>query len=818
MHSTNRLSEESALDVSKKRGTQLNQENKSAWWPWIKGSSITIGIATVVYSAIRYFNYTTYTVSNSQSQANECDVSASLFTCEEIVGSYQYEASLEFKPKNSAVSDGYLYVTGQYDKSPFNNELHIFDISSSSNPQLLQFYDIPAQDVDVVGKYVHVTTGDDRSQGEYIIYDNSILPTLTEIGKSTLTEIGKSANASELPDCISVQGNYAYFVAQINSVFVVFDITIPSDQRDVGFIQFYEFDLTEGALVCKDITLSGNYAYLAVRNDGLFIIDISSPRHPILVGHYTYTHDFGSGAAFGVAVSGKYAYLATGNEGLHIVDMSVPSDPTLIKVYESESSYDQSIYDVYINNHYALVASIYLKIYDISQGDQPILVGVVDSIINPKKISMNNHYAYILGYRDIYVVDTCCVRKNYAGQSLRVGIYTTLSVGIGLGLSAVAFRAYQKRRKNTPESDEGLMSKIISSPIGRWIKRNRDQESRIISRSGSAAPLRINTTSRLGTPNRRNNPIHGDTVRNNRAASSKQRQQAGSTTTENSHKLSHQEVSKLLQLLSLWEEHIAAYKDKHNNSLSRIGGLDLELAKLTKDVAIKKSFAGGEKFTKLSCELSEVVLGQQSMLLQLTDELEQQRSTLTNISSKQSRDSEEVLALTKKQIELQELQEEFSIDFTAALEKEHQFMLSALAVQKERLTLIKQRKSSSPNTILGEIETSIRYLQKQIQRIAINQQEFLLKPYEDQLTILNEQKTIKQNPSLNLFYSVVQLKLTEIFIGCKAASTDFVRKNVTQINGDAFEKAIDYTVKISDLVVGIPGISLIGKLFSAGAS
>ena len=72
------------------------------------------------------------------------------------------------------------------------------------------------------------------------------------------------------------------------------------------------------------VAVSGNYAYVADRFDGLDIIDIWDPSSPRLEGNYDT-----SGQAWGVAVSGNYAYVADYNDGLDIIDISDPSSPNL---------------------------------------------------------------------------------------------------------------------------------------------------------------------------------------------------------------------------------------------------------------------------------------------------------------------------------------------------------------------------------------------------------------------------------------------------------------------------------------------------------
>ncbi|MBK9137540.1 MAG: hypothetical protein IPM17_02055 [Verrucomicrobia bacterium] len=61
----------------------------------------------------------------------------------------------------------------------------------------------------------------------------------------------------------------------------------------------------------EGVAVSGHYAYVADGWEGLQVIDVSDPAHPVRVGGYNTP-----GRAQGVAVSGHYAYVADGWGGL----------------------------------------------------------------------------------------------------------------------------------------------------------------------------------------------------------------------------------------------------------------------------------------------------------------------------------------------------------------------------------------------------------------------------------------------------------------------------------------------------------------------
>jgi hypothetical protein len=118
-------------------------------------------------------------------------------------------------------------------------------------------------------------------------------------------------------EAVAAQGNYAY-LAQGMQLQVV-DLT---NLQTVG-------DLSFGYPV-RDVTVSGNYAYLVTNTYGdLHVVDVSDPADPVAVGKGEVPGWFGGES---VAVRGDYAYvLAEGvSDGLVTFDISSPITPTMV--------------------------------------------------------------------------------------------------------------------------------------------------------------------------------------------------------------------------------------------------------------------------------------------------------------------------------------------------------------------------------------------------------------------------------------------------------------------------------------------------------
>lgn len=151
------------------------------------------------------------------------------------------------------------------------------------------------------------------------------------------------------------------------------------------------------------VAVSGNYTYVADRENGLEIFDVSDPSLPELVGKYD------NGCVWDVIVSGNYAYLAWSLDGgtphgsLVIVDISDPSAPNYVGKYDGVST------DLFsVEGNYAYVTPLVGKvgIVDISDPSAPENVGTYyPSLLNFSVTAVSGNYSYEKSGDNIRIVD-----------------------------------------------------------------------------------------------------------------------------------------------------------------------------------------------------------------------------------------------------------------------------------------------------------------------------------------------------------------------------------------------------------------------------
>ncbi|MBI5182743.1 MAG: hypothetical protein HY999_00040, partial [Nitrospinae bacterium] len=139
-------------------------------------------------------------------------------------------------------------------------------------------------------------------------------------------------------------------------------------------------------------------------NDTLYVIDISTPSSPSIIGSID-TLDY----AYGVYVSGNYAYVADWFLGLQVIDISTPSSPTII-AHVYTLGYPN---DVYVSGNYAYVAGIgglpfddgSLSVIDISTPSSPTIIGSVITPGEANNVYVSGNYAYVTGGSSLQLID-----------------------------------------------------------------------------------------------------------------------------------------------------------------------------------------------------------------------------------------------------------------------------------------------------------------------------------------------------------------------------------------------------------------------------
>ncbi len=276
--------------------------------------------------------------------------------------------------KGVAVSGHYAYI------ADYNSGFLVVDVADRASPRIVGALPGPMTDlvVAVAGRYAYV-----GGMGGLEVIDISVPadPRLAYWVSAPLV--------GEVDD-IEIQGDYAYLADPYGGGFAIVDISNPAAfPRVVARLSLPQTG-------SHGVAVAGNRAYVAGR--GLFVIDISDPACPHLLGS-VYTP---SGQK--VAVAGHYAYVADELIGLRIVDVSDPTAPRIVGTAPVVAPVG-----VAVTGSIAAVADNYetdgLTFVDVSDPESPQIIGHVGSSGDANNVCVANSTAYLAEDFGLEVVD-----------------------------------------------------------------------------------------------------------------------------------------------------------------------------------------------------------------------------------------------------------------------------------------------------------------------------------------------------------------------------------------------------------------------------
>ncbi|MHA2249618.1 MAG: LVIVD repeat-containing protein [Candidatus Kariarchaeaceae archaeon] len=177
-----------------------------------------------------------------------------------------------------------------------------------------------ALSVATVDNLVYLADWDDGL--EIIDLSNPLIP-------SEVAQLHEYANATD----VLIYEDRAFITHESNGSgrITILDISDPLSPIELTTInQSSVVDhLTTLEASLADIYVNGNHLFLAFRNNGLLLMDLSDLTNPTVLGTY---YD-GGNATWGLDVNSDRVFLADWESGIKIIDISEPSNPNKIAEY-----------------------------------------------------------------------------------------------------------------------------------------------------------------------------------------------------------------------------------------------------------------------------------------------------------------------------------------------------------------------------------------------------------------------------------------------------------------------------------------------------
>lgn len=406
--------------------------------------------------------------------------------------------SLKFKKATHVyIHNGVAFVTDDL------VGLIVIDVSSPANPSLINSYKVKGRysGITVQAPYLYVT---DRNLGLYILdisnqrdiklvnnyyeagsdyFDISVignigylmdlkrgLRTLDITDPMNLVQLGVYDSADWSYN-LYVDGQYCYVADGWTGGLLVLDVQDPALPMYVS--QYFVAD------ELYDVEISGDYLYAMAGRSGLHIVDISNAAAPRYVGNYAMPGPEAiilkkgktiGRAMLGVDVNGTIAYAADGGSGLKIIDVSDPANPLLLGSFATAGA----AIDVQVRNHYAVVAEGFkgIEIVDVSDPANPVLAGTYNTSGYSTEIAIQGQYIYISsGFTSLEILDaTDPLRPRHVGSYNATGYVASLSVSGSYAYLADYLNGLEVIDISLPSSPVKVGSYPLKDALGVFVK------------------------------------------------------------------------------------------------------------------------------------------------------------------------------------------------------------------------------------------------------------------------------------------------------------------------------------------------------------
>jgi hypothetical protein len=272
-------------------------------------------------------------------------------------------------------------ISGNYAYLATSGGLLVIDVSNPTLPSLLCHRSSWGQvaDIDISDTLACITAGQlEPTSVKILNIADPSNPTLV----ATYSDI--------YPRYLSQSGDIVCYIGYAGTLFNVLDISDPTSPQYLGGLDIYGFP--------EDIYISGQYAFIANCDGGLYIIDISNRESPIIAAHF----DSFSGVE-GVYAIGNYIYAVDLIFDLQIIDITDPYNANIVGSC-SILGHSQS---VFVNGNRAYVATIDsgLSMIDISSPTNPLEIEHYNYYgYNGESILVDDNYIYYVGGNEFHIL------------------------------------------------------------------------------------------------------------------------------------------------------------------------------------------------------------------------------------------------------------------------------------------------------------------------------------------------------------------------------------------------------------------------------
>ncbi|MFP4460527.1 MAG: T9SS type A sorting domain-containing protein [Candidatus Zixiibacteriota bacterium] len=245
----------------------------------------------------------------------------------------------------------------------------------------------------------------------YVANQSNLLPIIdTEEGE--ITEI--LFDSSSLIKDIKIRNRFAYIIIEAReceaNALHILDISDPEAP--------YEISSVTTSSAAFEIELSGDYAFLAQKLEGIAIINISDPYEPYAVATYSNRSHSVDITAEGISIIGDTVYIADSYGKLDILILNTDDYSLMDEIYINELEIDYS-YDVEVIDGFAFMAcgDDGIRVFDTRDLSAISQIGFFEGASGGKArdIEIQDNFAYVsYGDNGIFILDISAILDSRA--------------------------------------------------------------------------------------------------------------------------------------------------------------------------------------------------------------------------------------------------------------------------------------------------------------------------------------------------------------------------------------------------------------------
>lgn len=226
--------------------------------------------------------------------------------------------------------------------------------------------------------------------GGLLIFDNS--------NPHLLKPIGFHPGDSLQPSGIDARGNLVV-VGDSGSGIHFLDVSNPENPTLI--VSFGDYNSIDPLNTVFDVWIEGNHC-IALGSEEVYIVDISTPATPAIVGRLAHTFPYGTTQG---AHTGNQIFFAVGEQGLQVLDFSNPAAPSIVGGLTFTDQYAQSIVLDGTTAYLGLGGSV--AIVDVTNVSNPTLISSValPDFAAADFLGKVGDALYVIGYQAFHTLD-----------------------------------------------------------------------------------------------------------------------------------------------------------------------------------------------------------------------------------------------------------------------------------------------------------------------------------------------------------------------------------------------------------------------------